>query len=215
MTWVRYDDNTRNHKKVEPLDDATYRLWREAIEWSAQNLTDGVILARQLGLTSTRASAARARKLVNAELWHPAGEACVGHPKCPPSGEDGWVIHDYWDYNPTREKVRQDQAAAAARKANWLERKKNGGRNAVPDDAPNAGKNANPAPSRPAPKGREGLRPSSAGPPPAADGAAAAGEQPSGPLWAGDECPHGQPNGFRLHPTTGEALCPLCRKEAA
>jgi hypothetical protein len=29
MTWVRYDDNVANHPKVAPLDDATYRMWRE------------------------------------------------------------------------------------------------------------------------------------------------------------------------------------------
>ena len=62
MTWVRYDDNVANHPKVAPLDDAPYRLWREAIEWSAHNLTDGVIRAHQLLVTSTRASKARAAR---------------------------------------------------------------------------------------------------------------------------------------------------------
>jgi hypothetical protein len=157
MTWVRYDDNVRDHPKVRDLDDATYRLWREAIEWSSSSQTDGVIRRNDLLLTSRRASTARAAKLVTARLWHPAGETC-GHPKCPPSGVDGWVIHDYWDYNPTAEAVRDEQAKARERKRRWMEGRKNGGKNGVPDAVPDGvrdeGKNDNPAPPRPAPKGR-------------------------------------------------------------
>jgi hypothetical protein len=188
MPWVRYDDNVRNHPKVEALDDATYRLWREAIEWCAQNLTDGLILARQLGLTSIRASATRARKLVEQSLWHRAGSACDSE-RCPPSsGVDGWVIHDYWDYQPTREKVREEQAAAAERKRRWLERKKNGDGNTVPNGVTDGRENVNPAPPRPAPKGRGGLRPPA---PPAAVGgvAAAVGDGQSGKPHASAICP--------------------------
>jgi hypothetical protein len=177
MTWVRYDDNVASHPKVEPLDDATYRLWREAIEWCARGLTDGVILARQLTLTSIRASAVRSRKLVDAGLWHLAGTPCDSK-RCPPSGPDGWVIHDYFDYQPTRRKVREEQEAAAERKRTWLERKKNGGKNGVPDSVPNDTGNGvgnpHPIPSRPAPKGREGTDVPSA-PPAAVGGVAAAG----------------------------------------
>ena len=155
MTWVRYDDNVRNHPKVESLDDATYRLWREAIEWCAQNLTDGVILTRQLGLTSTRASTTRARKLVERGLWHLAGEDCDSK-HCPPSGVSGWVIHDYFDYQPTAEAARQEQAKARERKRRWLEARKNGVPDGVKNADPNEGKNGNPAPPRPAPIGAGG-----------------------------------------------------------
>lgn len=173
LTWVRYDDNVRNHPKVESLDDATYRLWREAIEWCAQNLTDGVILTRQLGLTSIRASTARARRLVERGLWHLASEGDVCDSKhCPPSGADGWVIHDYLDYQPTAEAARHEQAKARERKRRWLEARKNGVpdgvKNPKPDAVPDAGKNGNPAPPRPAPKGRGG--PAAHQRSPAADG---------------------------------------------
>lgn len=176
MTWVRYDDNVANHRKVRDLDDATYRLWREAIEWCAHNLTDGVIQAHRLALTSVRASRARARKLVQQGLWHPAGMACVSK-KCPPSGEDGWVIHDYWDYQPTREQVRAEQAKAAERVRNWRTKKLgnaagNGITNAVTNAEPNGVGNAYPAPPRPAPKGRAGTDVPAA--PPAAEGGEAA-----------------------------------------
>lgn len=175
MTWVRYDDNVGSHPKVEPLDDATYRLWREAIEWCARGLTDGVIRSHQLGVTSTRARPARARTLVEAKLWHKAGETCDSK-QCPPSGPDGWVIHDYFDYQPTRKKAREVQEAAAERKRAWLERKKNGGKNTVPDTVPgdtgNAVPHANPAPPRPAPKGRVGTDVPTAPPAAVGDGTA-------------------------------------------
>lgn len=162
MTWVRYDDNVRNHPKVEPLDDATYRLWREALEWCAQNLTDGSILTRQLGLTSTRATPARARKLVDAGLWHKAGTKCDSE-YCPPSPVDGWVLHDYWDYQPTAEKVRVEQEANRKRQRRWKEARKgnkpdNASGNSVTNGGENGVINGYPAPPRPAPKGRGGAK---------------------------------------------------------
>jgi hypothetical protein len=93
MTWVRFDDQASIHRKVAPLDDATYRLWREAIEWSSRNLTDGQISLEDLPESSKRASPARASKLVARRLWHDAGYVCDSV-KCPPPGHDGWVIHD-------------------------------------------------------------------------------------------------------------------------
>lgn len=186
MTWVRYDDRVRDHAKVRGLDDATYRLWREAIEWSSASQTDGVILREDLPLTSRRASPARAAKLVTAKLWHPAGETC-GHERCPPSTPDGWVIHDFWDYNPTAAEVRIEQEKARERQRNWRAKKRghaasNGVTDAVADPVTdgvtNAVNNGYPAPPRPAPTptGWVGPTAPSAGPPPEADGAAAAGE---------------------------------------
>jgi len=135
MTWVRYEDDASEHPKVAPLDDATYRLWREAIEWSSRRLTDGVIVREQLMLVSRRASRPRAAILVARALWHEAGFVC-DHPQCPPSGPDGWVIHDYFDFQPTRAKVIAERAAKAERQRNWLAKrkgKKDGSRDASQD----------------------------------------------------------------------------------
>lgn len=176
MTWVRYDDNVANHPKVSPLDDATYRLWREAIEWCAHNLTDGVILPHQLAITSTRASKPRAAKLVQAGLWHLAGTPCTSK-HCPPSTGDGWVIHDYWDYQPTRAKVRAEQEANRERQRRFMDKLKGRSTNASPNGAHNGVSSANPAPPRPAPKGGKGAAPPSALPAADGDGAAAATDE--------------------------------------
>lgn len=123
MPWVRFDDQKPIHRKVAPLDDATYRLWDESIHWAARNLTDGRISRGQFPEISRRATNKRAATLVRQELWHEAGHKCSS-PKCPPSGPDGWVIHDYLDYQFDREKVIKDRKDKADRQARWLEKKK-------------------------------------------------------------------------------------------
>lgn len=159
MTWVRYDDQASIHRKVAPLDDATYRLWREAIEWSSRNLTDGQIGVDELPEVSKRANRVRAAKLVERMLWHVAGDACPSD-KCPPPGPTGWVIHDYFDYQPSREKVRAEQAAKAERQRRW----QNARRGASKDASPDGSKDDAPSPPRPAPKGA-GAGPPSETPP--------------------------------------------------
>lgn len=191
MTWVRYDDNVGRHPKVRALDDATYRLWREAIEWCSQNLTDGVVLAHELGLTSIRASGPRARKLVESGLWHAAGAACDSK-NCPPSGVDGWVVHDYWDYQRKREDILAERKANRERQRKWMEKARagkkgsNGSPNGVSDGVPNGSPNGNPAPPRPAPKeAGAGTLPTS--PPAAVGGVAPAGGE--GSKTPGRRCP--------------------------
>lgn len=156
MTWVRFDDQASIHRKVAPLDDATYRLWREAIEWCSRNKTDGRIAHDELGEIK-RGTKPRAAALVNRGLWHIAGTECASPhcPPSPPSGLDGWVIHDYLDYNPSKAQVTADLEAKAARTARWRERKRGG--DASRDGGGDASRDApvmlpRPAPSRPAPK---------------------------------------------------------------
>jgi len=121
MTWVRRDDQASIHRKVAPLDDGCYRLWSEAIEWCSRNGTDGRIGAKELAGIK-RGTPARAKVLVAQDLWHEAGVLC-GSDRCPPTGPDGWVIHDYLDYNPSRAEVIADKRAKAERTRRWRESK--------------------------------------------------------------------------------------------
>lgn len=132
MTWVRFDDEFPIHRKLGPLDDATYRLHSEAIFWCSRNTTDGRIAREELPAISVRAKTARVAKLVARNLWHAAGSQRCGSEKCPTPGPDGWVIHDYLDYQPARDKVLADREAKAERQRNWLERKRHK-RDASPD----------------------------------------------------------------------------------
>jgi hypothetical protein len=167
MTWVRFDDQFPIHRKVAGLNDAVYRLGSEAIFWCSRNRTDGVIRAAELRQTSKRATPARATELVDRDLWHAAGDLCT---RCKerladagtPEPRDGWVIHDFLDHQPSREKTDRERTAKAERQAKWLAAKKGGRRNgdasqppsvdASEDAALRARAPAPETPPRPAPK---------------------------------------------------------------
>jgi hypothetical protein len=121
VPWVRFDDQYPLHYKVAGLSDKTYRLATEAIFWCARNLTDGHISAQNLHQIrpALRSPASHAAVLVSQRLWHPAGEGCDAE-KCPaPVAGDGWVIHDYWQYQPTKTQVVKEREAAARRQAKF------------------------------------------------------------------------------------------------
>lgn len=55
--------------------------------------------------------------------WHEARHDC-GSPKCAaPVDADGWVIHDYLEYQFSKEQVLADRKKAAERQAKWREAK--------------------------------------------------------------------------------------------
>lgn len=164
MTWVRRDDKASIHRKVAPLNDACYRLWSEAIEWCSRNGTDGRIAPDELPEIK-RGTPARAAVLVGRGLWHQAGQPCDSD-KCPPSGVDGWVIHDYLDYNPSNAQVRADLAAKAERTRKWREAKARGHKRDGSGDAsrdasqdrhvPDTYSASDASPSPPRPEGKRG-----------------------------------------------------------
>ena len=146
MPWVRFDDQFPIHRKVDGLSDAAYRLHTSAIFWSARNLTDGFVSEEDLdGVTARVRTPARfAAECVKRGVWHDARQSCPSE-KCPGSVDnDGWVIHDYWEYQPSKAQVIRDREAAAKRQARWRATR-NGSSNGVT----NGGTNTTPA--RPGP----------------------------------------------------------------
>ncbi len=131
MTWVKLDDQFPIHRKVAGLGDAVYRLASEAIFWCSRNSTDGVIRAAELKESSKRATLPRAAELVGRDLWHAAGDLCT---RCKemlvdagtPEPSDGWVIHDYLKYQPSRVQVDKDRDTKAERQRRWREARKGG-----------------------------------------------------------------------------------------
>jgi hypothetical protein len=101
MPWVRFDDQFPIHRKVKGLTDAEYRLHTEAIFWCARNMTDGRIARYELRDVSGIARPERhLTALVMRGLWVET--------------DDGWLIHDYLGYQPSRAKVLADRAKKAA-----------------------------------------------------------------------------------------------------
>ena len=111
MPWAKFDDRFNQHPKVIAAGPLAIALHMRAIVYSAQYLTDGVIRRRTLRHIidwgddeddfggRPPSNIALAKRLVNAALWEEAGDG------------EGWVIHDYLDYNPSREDAERLKAA--------------------------------------------------------------------------------------------------------
>lgn len=99
MTWVRIDDQFADHPKVVGLSASAFRLHVTAICYAARQETDGVI---PRGAAFVLAAKRHAKELVEAGLWevHPSG----------------FRVHDYLEYNPSAQSLREKRAADSARK---------------------------------------------------------------------------------------------------
>lgn len=194
MPWVRFDDQFTIHRKIAGLSDAAFRLHVSAIFWCARNLTDGFLPEEDLGdvCARVRTPARFAAECVGRRAWHHSGETCPsgkcpahepGRPECAGPVDNpvaGWLIHDYWEYQPAKSQVLRDREAAARRQKAWRDR-----RNAVSNGV--TGGVTNTTPPRPAPKG------SGAGKAPAPARAAGGRAEPAGsaarvaekPPWCG------------------------------
>lgn len=130
MPWVRLDDRFPSHRKVALLSDRAFRLYVSALCWSSENLTEGRILDRELPvITRIRGTRAAAKELHDAGLWDRT--------------ENGWVVHDYLEYNPDRSRVQAERAANAARQQAYRDRKRaeREAKQAARDAASNAPRN--------------------------------------------------------------------------
>jgi hypothetical protein len=125
MPWVKLDDRFPSHRKIALLSDRAFRLHVSAICWCSENLTDGRIGERELPLVAhIRGLKATAQQLEDAGVWDRT--------------EDGWVIHDFLDYNPSREQILIERKKNAARQEKFRQ-KRNG--KPVPPDGSNARSN--------------------------------------------------------------------------
>lgn len=98
MPWFRLDDSFHSHPKVIAAGNEAVGLYVRCGTYAAQHLTDGFVGKPIVLLYGSEALAAR---LVDAALWNRT--------------RGGWNIHDYLDYNPSRETVERERKAAAER----------------------------------------------------------------------------------------------------
>ena len=105
--WFKVDDLLAFHGKTVQAGNAAMGLWVRAGSWCGANLTDGHVPDSVVSKLGTRA---QANALVTAGLWH----------RLP----DGYLFHDWNDYQPTKadvEERRQKRAKAGRRgaQARW------------------------------------------------------------------------------------------------
>ncbi len=105
MAWLKIDDQYFFNRKVLRAGKDARDLHLASMAHCAGQLSDGAIDRESLGLLGAMAivqdAEASAAKLVEVGLWDIDGE--------------GWQIHDYLDYNPTRETVTTRRAEAKER----------------------------------------------------------------------------------------------------
>lgn len=114
MTFLALDDQFPDHRKVAGLSDAAFRLHVAGLAYCARHLTDGHIPGEEIPRLVRRFRKTAPSELVDAGLWMPA--------------LNDYVVHDYLQWNPSREQVLARREKATKRKAAW--RAQNGGQDA-------------------------------------------------------------------------------------
>ena len=103
MPWAKLDDTLHGHPKAAKAGLEAMGLHLLALAHCSAYLTDGHVAPEFVEGKAARRSTVLTARLVEARLWEVNG--------------DGWVIHDYLDYNPSREQVLAKREAEARRKA--------------------------------------------------------------------------------------------------
>jgi hypothetical protein len=104
VTWLRLDDQIHRHEKIAPLSDRAWRLHVTAMLECCARLTDGKI-ARDMPVTWPAAPRGKALSKTIAELeskglWE--------------LNDYGWMVHDFLDWNPSAEQVRETRKVRAS-----------------------------------------------------------------------------------------------------
>lgn len=108
MSWAKFDDRFHEHRKVKRVwraDPSAVGLHVMAVTYCCGHETDGLVDAEfveeKMPRKADRERAVAA--LVEAGVWSVV--------------PDGWQVHDYLDYNPSRADLEAKRAADAERKA--------------------------------------------------------------------------------------------------
>lgn len=121
MPYLNIDDNYPDHPKIEALSDAAYRLHGAAMFYAARFRLDGYLTREQLR-GRRRWSPRTEAELTGAHLLHGPGDPCES-PHCPPDDEARYRLHDFLQWNKSRDWWDSEREKAAKRKAEWMARK--------------------------------------------------------------------------------------------
>lgn len=99
--WLKLSDGFARNPKVQPLSDGAFRLHVTAMLHCAEHLTDGFLDARLEPLRT--ADPALVAEVVGEGLWLEAA--------------GGWTIHDFLEWNPPADEVKEKRRKEAERKA--------------------------------------------------------------------------------------------------
>jgi len=105
VAWIRLEEGFNEHPKILQAGPLAVHLWLSSIAYSNRNLTDGHFPAQLARSGAWALDPIQPERLIQAllktGLWEEA--------------EGGYVIHNYHKYQPSKEQVLADRAAAKAR----------------------------------------------------------------------------------------------------
>lgn len=101
--WLRFENSTAENPKLVALSDRAFRLWFNACCYCSRALTDGVVPAVMLPMLGARSKRA-VTELIDAGLLDV-------------EDADTYRIHDYLEFNPSREQIQQMQGRGQRRTA--------------------------------------------------------------------------------------------------
>jgi hypothetical protein len=107
MPWARFEDGYLGSRKLTALSTGAIALDMASIVYSARELRDGVLSVADVEVVTS---------LIHIRKWHHYAVELVEAQRWAPREEGGFIIHDYLDYQPSREQVLADRAAGAERK---------------------------------------------------------------------------------------------------
>ena len=108
MAYAQIHTQAPRHPKLLALSDAAWRLWATGLCYVQEHMTDGLIPAVALVTFGVAKHQKAAAELVAVRLWH--------------QDREGYHVHDYADWNHTRDEVAKRQTAKRERWARWKER---------------------------------------------------------------------------------------------
>jgi hypothetical protein len=95
MPFLNLDDNFADHPKVDGVSDGAFRLHVAGMLYAAKQMTDGYIPATRVPRLTRTFKPRYLAELMESGLWKPA--------------DRGHVIHDYLDWNRSREQIETDR----------------------------------------------------------------------------------------------------------
>lgn len=105
MPYLNMDDNFADHPKIDVLSDGAFRLHVAGLCYCARNTTDGIVEKLRVPRLTRTYKPAFLKELLASNIWVPHGL--------------GYEIHDYLDWNKSREWWDHKREEDAKRKAAW------------------------------------------------------------------------------------------------
>ena len=136
MAWARLDDQCNGSAKVLALSDAAFRMWAGALVYCQANLTDGFVPEHAIHTFGVRAPN---KKNIADELCR---SLVPGKGPCWHRAEGGFQIHEYLEWNNSKEEILHDREKSKTRLKEWRNQRRNGVSNTVSNTVSNGVRNA-------------------------------------------------------------------------